>query len=69
VIGVLNPKINWHIGKSIAERQENEGWGKSVVEHLCKDLKTEFPNISGFSVQNLWYMRQLYMIYRYSPIL
>lgn len=41
----------------------------SVVEGLSQDLKTEFPNTEGFSVQNLWYMRQLYLTYRNFPIL
>ncbi|TAE49095.1 MAG: DUF1016 family protein [Cytophagales bacterium] len=41
----------------------------SVVEGLSQDLKTEFPNTEDFSVQNLWYMRQLYFTYRNFPIL
>jgi predicted nuclease of restriction endonuclease-like (RecB) superfamily len=53
-----------HLGKMIVERQDKEGWGKSVVERLAKDLQKEFPGIKGFSVQNLWYMRQFYLTYR-----
>ncbi len=37
--------------------------GKSVVEQLSTDLRQEFPGVSGFSVQNLWYMRQFYAEY------
>jgi predicted nuclease of restriction endonuclease-like (RecB) superfamily len=47
----------------IAERQETSGWGRSVVENLSKDLRREFPGVGGFSVQNLWYMRQFYLEY------
>ena len=47
----------------IVDRQEVEGWGKSVVERLSADLRQEFPGVSGFSVQNLWYMRQFYSEY------
>ncbi len=47
----------------IARRQEYEGRGKSVVERLAGDLQQEFPGIRGFSVQNLWYMRQFYQEY------
>jgi predicted nuclease of restriction endonuclease-like (RecB) superfamily len=61
--------LYWHIGKTITQRQEVEGWGKSVVERLSKDLKDDFPNQAGFSSQNLWYMRQFYMTYRSLPIL
>ena len=52
------------IGKMIVERQEKEGWGKSVVERLSEDLQKEFPGIKGFSVQNLWYMRRFHLTYR-----
>lgn len=56
--------LYWDIGKMIVERQEKEGWGKSVVERLSEDLQKEFSGIKGFSVQNLWYMRQFYLTYR-----
>ena len=55
--------LYWDIGRMIVERQELGGWGKSVVERLSADLRREFPGVSGFSVQNLWYMRQLYSEY------
>ena len=29
----------WNIGKEIKERQEKQGWGKSIVEILSKDLQ------------------------------
>jgi predicted nuclease of restriction endonuclease-like (RecB) superfamily len=55
--------LYWDIGRIIVERQTSEGWGKSVVERLAADLRLEFPDVGGFSVQNLWYMRQLYAEY------
>ena len=55
--------LYWDIGRMILERQETEGWGKSVVKRLSADLRQEFPGVSGFSVQNLWYMRQFYSEY------
>lgn len=54
----------WDLGRLIVERQEQSGWGKSVVERLSQDLRKEFPGVAGFSVQNLWYMRQFHMEYR-----
>jgi predicted nuclease of restriction endonuclease-like (RecB) superfamily len=48
----------------IVEKQEQSGWGKSVVERLSQDLRKEFPGVAGFSVQNLWYMRQFHLEYR-----
>ena len=53
-------ELYWEIGKSIVRRQEVEGWGKSVVERLSKDLKAEFPEMTGLSGLNLWRMRAFY---------
>ena len=56
--------LYWDIGRMIAEKQEQAEWGKSVVERLSTDLRREFPGVTGFSVQNLWYMRQFFMEYK-----
>jgi len=37
--------LYWEIGKSVSEKVHNEGWGKSIVEQLSKDLQIEFPGI------------------------
>jgi predicted nuclease of restriction endonuclease-like (RecB) superfamily len=55
--------LYWDIGRMIVDRQKRHGWGKAIVENLAKDLQKEFPGMRGFSVQNLWYMRQFYMEY------
>src|SRR5258707_5054442 len=55
--------LYWDIGHLIVKRQEGGSWGKSVVEKLAADLRQEFPGIRGFSVQNVWYMRQFYLTY------
>ena len=55
--------LYWDIGRMIVGRQADEGWGQAIVERLADDLQKEFPGIKGFSVQNLWYMRQLYQEY------
>ena len=55
--------LYWDIGKMIVERQEKEGWGKSVVEHLSADLQKEFAGMMGFSVSGLWRMRSFYQAY------
>ncbi|WP_395052191.1 YhcG family protein [Flavobacterium sp.] len=54
--------LYWEIGKSISEKQV-ESWGKSVVPNLSKELQKEFPEVSGFSVTNLWLMAQFYTEY------
>jgi predicted nuclease of restriction endonuclease-like (RecB) superfamily len=60
-------ELYWKIGKEIVERQEREGWGKSVVEQLSRDLCDEFPGMQGFSARNLWDMRRLYEEYQNAP--
>lgn len=55
--------LYWEIGKDIVEKQEKFGWGKSVVKNLSEELQKEFVGMKGFSVQNLWNMRQFYVEY------
>src|SRR3989304_267327 len=55
--------LYWDIGKMIVEKQEKEGWGKSVVEHLSADLQKEFAGMMGFSARNIWYMRNFFVLY------
>ena len=57
-------ELYFDIGKQIVYNQEQLGWGKSVVEQMSKDLKDEFGNNCGYSIQNLWYMRQFYNTYK-----
>ncbi len=47
----------WDLGKVILDRQEHQGWGAKVIDRLSYDLKTAFPDMSGFSPRNLKYMR------------
>ncbi len=57
-------KLYWEIGESIIAKQEQYGWGKSIVENLAKDLQKEFPGVKGFSNSNLWRMRSLFFEYQ-----
>ena len=50
--------LYWDIGYSILERQRNEGWGIKVIDRMSTDLKTEYPDMTGFSPRNLKYMRR-----------
>jgi len=55
--------LYWKIGHRIDFRQREQGWGKSVVEVLSKELQKEFPGDRGYSARNLWFMRQFYLEY------
>jgi len=43
------------------EKQKALGWGESVVEMVASDLRAEFPDMRGFSAQNVWRMKQFYI--------
>jgi predicted nuclease of restriction endonuclease-like (RecB) superfamily len=49
--------LYWRIGKDILSRQDQAGWGAKIIEQLAKDLRVEFPDMTGFSSRNLKYMR------------
>ncbi len=56
-------QLYWDIGKSIVEKQEQEGWKAQVIEKLCNDLQNAFPGIRGFSRANIFNMRSFYLAY------
>lgn len=56
--------LNFEIGKLIVNNQESNNWGKSIVDTLSLDINKKIDGIKGYSPQNLWRMRQFYLIYR-----
>jgi hypothetical protein len=44
-------------------------WGKKVVSRLAKDLRSEFPDIKGFSERNLEYMQTFAITWPCYPFL
>lgn len=56
-------RLYWDIGRAVAEKQRTVGWGDAVVERLAADLHAAFPTMRGFSVTNLWRMKQLYLVH------
>jgi len=42
--------LYWQIGRDILDRQERESWGAKVIDRLATDLKTDFPDMKGFSL-------------------
>jgi len=54
----------WELGADIVEKQKSSSWGDGFLKTLSKDLMSEFPEIKGFSVRSLKYIRQWYTFYR-----
>lgn len=50
--------LYWDIGKMIIEKQFDADRGSAVVEQLARDLREEFPGVTGFSRRNVFYMRE-----------
>lgn len=55
--------LYWQIGREILQRQKTLGWGAKVIECLSKDLRSNFPEMKGFSPRNIKYMRALAQAY------
>ena len=58
--------LYWDLGRQISEKQEKAKWGSGFIEQLSKDLREEFPEMTGFSAKNLRSMRIFFSFY--SPI-
>ncbi len=56
-------RLHWWLGSEIVRRQEHEKWGSQVIERLCKDLRSSFPNLKGFSRSNVFRMKAFYQTY------
>jgi predicted nuclease of restriction endonuclease-like (RecB) superfamily len=50
--------LYWRIGKRLSQNISEQGWGAKTIDKLSKDIASSFPNVSGFSLRNLKYMRQ-----------
>ena len=55
--------LYWNIGADIVQKQKHAKWGARFLPRLSKDLLKEFPDMKGFSLSNLKYIRQWYLFY------
>lgn len=56
-------QLYWNLGKQIAENQALFEGRNSYISQLSKDLREEFPDFTGFSSRNLFYVRKFYQFY------
>jgi len=54
----------WELGKMITEKQEATKWGDKLIAQVSKDLKEEFPDVTGLSATNLKYCKRFYNFYK-----
>lgn len=50
--------LYWRIGMKLSTKILESGWGTKVIERLSKDICDSFPDISGFSYRNFYFMKQ-----------
>jgi len=55
--------LYWDLGRQITEKQEKAQWGSGFIEQLSNDLKEEFPEMKGFSYDNLRFIKRFYQFY------
>jgi predicted nuclease of restriction endonuclease-like (RecB) superfamily len=48
--------------------QKELGWGSKIIDKLSRDINTEYPDSTGYSVRNLKYMRAFAEAYPDFPI-
>ncbi len=53
----------WELGADIMVRQASSQWGDGFLKQLSADLMQAFPEVKGFSLRNLKYIRQWYRFY------
>lgn len=56
-------EFNWLLGRDIVQKRAESRWGSGTVNQLCLDLKAAYPDVKGFSVRNLYYMKEWYEFY------
>lgn len=62
-------KFYWELGADIVEKQEKTNWGSKFLNQLSADLQREFPEVKGFSLTNIKYIRQWYLFYNQQVII
>ena len=53
----------WSLGRDIVELRAESKWGSGFFNQLSLDLRTAFPDETGFSVTNLKYVKRWYAFY------
>jgi len=59
--------LYWNIGEYISKKIAQSEWGDSVVTEIANFIKTQEPEIKGFSDKNIWRMKQFYETYKDFP--
>lgn len=53
----------WELGKDISEKIAQAQWGAKLIDQMALDLKSDLPDLKGFSRTNLYYIKQFYEVF------
>lgn len=59
----------WTTGREISQLYQSAKWGTAFFDCLSLDLKTEFPNQTGFSSANIRYTKRWFEFYNQRDII
>ena len=61
--------LYWGLGRDIVAKQKKSKWGDGFLFQLSKDLIADFPDMKGFSVRNLKYIKQWFLFYSQARVI
>ena len=64
VINTALIDLYWHVGETICHKIKSAEWGDGVVDQLATYISQTQPGLRGFTLRNLFRMRQFYEAYR-----
>ena len=53
----------WDLGMMLSEKIKSSNWGDKILANVSKEMKLEFPLMTGLSERNLKYCRRFYEFY------
>lgn len=59
-------ELYWSIGRDLVAMHPEFKWGKGIVKQFALDMRSAFPNETGFSDTNIKYMRRWVEFYTQS---
>ena len=62
-VNAMMLEFYWSIGRDLVALQAEERWGTGVVKQFALDMRQAFPDVNGFSLSNIKYMKQWYLFY------
>lgn len=57
-------RFYFYLGADIVNKKAESRWGDGFFNNLSIDLQNALPGVRGFSVKNLYYMKQMYLLYQ-----